>query len=358
MNNNRLSTTPTSKYFVMGSKTYKLDNDNSSVYSLRTANNFDDDSIESCSLIDEEVFQSGQSEMTLFPPSMSSFRKHSCPNLDLNKTSSLQPDKTSQSKEFDSNCDVQVSRGPLNGAANKVYSTYSSSPTQEMDKHKTSSKRDFHYLVEAALITSIQSLKLSLEFYRYFIRNAPSDQPETGSQSRFDSATNGGPMQENPTNPLFNMNEQRVKYRNLYMDVLEVESLLYDCMVNFKHTSHWPIFSNKYTNMLNTVIQKVSIPHLTILCWPLCYDRYAKYSLHCMNTIRPSVIWVAFELENNIQVDQLNKLKAFCKNDAISVCVRVQKPKRLYWLKVTQNRHMQGAWLNAITWKRDAYFAV
>lgn len=139
-------------------------------------------------------------------------------------------------------------------------------------------KVSMSYAVETALLVSIQSLRLSMDFYRFFSSRQQQffgRQPVV-SETTTTTTTNKVVETEEKsteTTSAYSSSErrqllhdrQRLIFQNLYLDVLEVETILYDSLVKFRHSAaDWATFALNYHRMLQKAINKVSAASVNI----------------------------------------------------------------------------------------------
>lgn len=106
------------------------------------------------------------------------------------------------------------------------------------------------YFIEIALVSSIQSLKLSLDFYRFFMFHSKCQRLSEPVAAFLQT---GGKASDSIIDD--NTNE-RLYLQNLYLDTLEVETMLYDCLDRFRHYKG-RAFATKHIQKLQKAVNKV-----------------------------------------------------------------------------------------------------
>ncbi|KAJ6215934.1 hypothetical protein RDWZM_010434 [Blomia tropicalis] len=283
-NNDRSNKSRMPKRLVMGPKTYQIetheDGDHSSVediYSPKTSP-INEETISSSGPT-FSLSSSSEQQSSIVTQSNNSFeqyltvphvpliyhRKLSCPNIEFDQTQLSQIQSSSPSSTDDNVNDNEKRPNSNNGrtqvsqSVNQFFSGVRNTPTSNMILNQPNLSINLSYFIETSLITTIQSLKLLLDFYRYFRfgmndplkSNGPSNDSGIGSialtlqsneQLNVDQSEN---------------DQHRLTLQNLYLDVLDVESMLFDCLEKFKHSSNWPIFVTKYVERLQKAVDKI-----------------------------------------------------------------------------------------------------
>ena len=310
------------KLLVMGSKSYEFECGDSNLYSPRTCINESGTSPEQSfpSSMHSPFAQSlspkptshHSSENFLCVPNGLGYRKLSCPNIDFELTHSSnenfklddymtrvksQSGSSEQlghyrypylSSEFTSSLDHQTQSFDRLAGLHQSTLSYTIA-----DIDRSNSSTNLSNFIEMSLITSIQSLKLSLDFYRYFM-SIKSDSTDSGMGTIGNIATEQQQQQSDQTTNLLviptiskpesfeNNKQQQFILQNLYLDVLEVETMLYDFLSRFKNSPNWPIFVAKYIHQLQKAIDKVSTYlFIYFCCLFVLYECLFTYVFFC-----------------------------------------------------------------------------
>ena len=295
------------KLLVMGSKSYRFECDD--LYSPKTSTVCDSTTAPPFPLVSTQFFDTPlsnashhSSENFLSVPMMpilgSSYRKFSCPHINFNFSHSshtnLKSDNNVHGDPFSgqqsmlqttANSVDQICKPTLQQSSNfdpnESLNMVSQNLTSMLTDLNSNSNLNLGNFIGTALNTSVQSLKLSLEFYRYFML-VKTDSVDSGTCDQFselsasDDDTAKALVKQNPTlkerirsMKSLESDQQRLSLQNLYVEVLEVEKMLHNCLEKFKKSQYWPIFISKHINQLQKAIEKV--------CTNSCYHAIIQF---------------------------------------------------------------------------------